>query len=143
MLVLDGVHRLPGETFGMLQRLIVDRELDLFDGTRLVRWEHYQELQAQGLVGPADDAINKFLSTTRSDTAALSDVSILPIHPSFRVVALGSVPSITEPWLHPDVVGMFNFHMMPTFTTDEVRSRVVRASALCCFHAGSCSTLAS
>merc|ERR1711871_1521641 len=34
--ILDGLDRLSGDTLAILQRLIVDREIELFDGTRLV-----------------------------------------------------------------------------------------------------------
>jgi hypothetical protein len=41
--VLDGVHRLLGSSLAMIQSLIADRDISLFDGTRLVppqRFEH-------------------------------------------------------------------------------------------------------
>lgn len=42
--LLDGAHRLPATTLSMLQRLVSDREITLFDGTRLVRVDRYQRM---------------------------------------------------------------------------------------------------
>ena len=41
--MLDGVHRLLGSSLAMIQSLITDREISLFDGTHLVpghRFDH-------------------------------------------------------------------------------------------------------
>ncbi|ELR24984.1 ATPase family protein [Acanthamoeba castellanii str. Neff] len=40
----NGAHRLPATTLSMLQRLVSDREITLFDGTRLVRVDRYQRM---------------------------------------------------------------------------------------------------
>jgi von Willebrand factor A domain-containing protein 8 len=41
IVVLDGIDRLAPSTLSILQRLCHDRELTLFDGTCLVRWDRY------------------------------------------------------------------------------------------------------
>lgn len=60
--VLDGVHRLHPDTLASLARLVQDRAVELYDGTRLVR-------PGTG-VGEGDGRV-------------------VAIHPSFRIVALG------------------------------------------------------
>lgn len=62
--VLDGVHRLHPDTLASLARLLQDRAVELYDGTRLVR--------GGGGVEGGEDGLG-----------------VLPIHPAFRVVALG------------------------------------------------------
>lgn len=37
MAVLDGIHKIHRGTLAVLHRLIHDRELQLYDGTRLLR----------------------------------------------------------------------------------------------------------
>lgn len=61
--VLDGVHRLHPDTLASLARLVQDREVELCDGTRLVR---PGTVEGEG-----------------------GDGRVVPIHPSFRIVALG------------------------------------------------------
>jgi hypothetical protein len=70
-----------------------DRELTLFDGTRLVRWDRYQTLLE--LVGSAN---------------VLTSRKVFPIRPSFRVVALAAPPSLKTPWLTPEILSMFSWH---------------------------------
>ncbi len=41
--VLDGAHRLPGDSLAVLQRLLLDAEMDLPDGSRLVPLGAYRE----------------------------------------------------------------------------------------------------
>lgn len=43
--VLDGVERLPAAALAVLRTLIEDRELTLFDGTRLMRHDRYDRLR--------------------------------------------------------------------------------------------------
>jgi len=74
MLLLDGINRLPGETLAILQRLLLDRELELFDGTRLITAEHYNELESQGVVPPASDAVRRFLKSHRPVRCLCSSV---------------------------------------------------------------------
>jgi hypothetical protein len=66
--VLDGLHRAHKSSLAVLQRLVQDRELQLFDGTRLTSEEKYEDLkEAEGL----------------SDQD-LEARGIRKIHPSFR-----------------------------------------------------------
>ena len=48
------------------QRLVLDRELELFDGTRLITAEHYAALEAEGVVPPAAEAVAAFEASGRS-----------------------------------------------------------------------------
>ncbi len=59
-----------------LDRLIHDRELSLFDGTRLLRHDRYEEIKAKN--GYNDEE--------------MLHRGIRPIHPSFRIVALSEPP---------------------------------------------------
>ncbi|KAH3874331.1 hypothetical protein DPMN_037573 [Dreissena polymorpha] len=45
--VLDGVHRINAGSFSVLQRLVHERELQLFDGTRLVGKDRYELIKSE------------------------------------------------------------------------------------------------
>ena len=47
MAVLDGLHRVHRGTLAVLQRLIHDREVQLYDGTRLLARDKYDLLLAE------------------------------------------------------------------------------------------------
>lgn len=119
LLVLDGIDRIAGDTLSVLQRLCQDRELDLFDGSRLVSWERYAELAAAGIVPPPPDmsAGAAFepvrYRVTAADLGEVHETRIYPIHPAFRVLALAAPPTVAKPWLHSGTVSMFSFVTLP------------------------------
>jgi len=102
LVVLDGVHRLRNDTLGVLYQLIHDRELQLFDGSRLVSPDRFAALQ--------DTMSEQELAAAR----------IQPVHPAFRVLALGTPPTPQNPWLTAELLGLFAFHGVPT-ALPEVR----------------------
>lgn len=73
--VLDGVHRIHNSTIAILHRLVHDREVQLYDGTRLVRHDKYDDMLAEG-------------QTAEQLTAK----GLERIHPAFRIVALAEPP---------------------------------------------------
>ncbi|XP_053311448.1 von Willebrand factor A domain-containing protein 8 [Spea bombifrons] len=106
LVILDGIHRVNPGTLAVLHRLIHDRELTLYDGTRLLRQDRYQYLKE-----------DLQLSEER-----LQERSIFPIHPSFRIIALAEPPVIggnTQQWLNPELLTMFLFHEMKASTKAE------------------------
>ena len=87
------IQRLPLGAITALLRLIEDRELTLFDGTRFVRPERYAAMQADlGL-----------------SVAELEAKQIFVCHPNFRVMALATPPSLAAPWMSNEVVHLFHF----------------------------------
>ncbi|MBN3308156.1 VWA8 protein, partial [Amia calva] len=97
LVLLDGIHRVNLGTLAVLSRLIHDRELALYDGTRLLRLDRYQSLKEELLLSEEE----------------LQKRSIFPIHPSFRIVALAEPPlvgSSSQQWLGPELLTMFLFH---------------------------------
>ncbi|XP_030056405.1 von Willebrand factor A domain-containing protein 8 [Microcaecilia unicolor] len=106
LLVLDGIHRVNPGTLAILQRLIHDRELTLYDGTRLIRDDRYQHLKDE--LQFSDEVLQKR--------------SIFPIHPSFRIISLAEPPVIgssTQQWLGPELLTMFLFHNVKPLTLNE------------------------
>ncbi|KAK5860620.1 hypothetical protein PBY51_022082 [Eleginops maclovinus] len=109
LLLLDGIHRVNLGTLAVLSRLLHDRELDLYDGTRLLRWDRYQELKEQ----------------LELSDQQLQERSIFPIHPSFRVLALaeppvvGSSSSKGQQWLGPELLTMFLYHTVTPMSRAE------------------------
>ncbi|KAM4700318.1 von Willebrand factor A domain-containing protein 8 [Discoglossus pictus] len=106
LVILDGIHRVNPGTLAILQRLIHDRELTLYDGTRLLREDRYQYLKQELQLSDVE----------------LQQRSIFPIHPSFRIIALAEPPVIggnTQQWLGPEVLTMFLFHEIKPSTKNE------------------------
>ncbi|CAN8023758.1 unnamed protein product [Ixodes persulcatus] len=111
MAVLDGIHRLHPSTISQLQRLTQDRELQLFDGKRLLRHDRY-------------DAIKSSCGFSDGD---MKTRQLYRIHPSFRIVALAEPPSSNqkakqEKWLTPEILPMFLFHSVRSLSLAEERT---------------------
>ena len=118
IIVLDGIHRLRDDTLMALRRLIQDRELDLSDGTKLLRHDKYDELCKEAL-----------------HTGQQLAGKILRIHPSFRLIATAEPPvskaSVRESgsekpltkaanstdWLNSEVLNLFLYHTIEPLST--------------------------
>uniref|UniRef100_A0A8C1K7N3 von Willebrand factor A domain-containing protein 8 n=1 Tax=Cyprinus carpio TaxID=7962 RepID=A0A8C1K7N3_CYPCA len=106
LVLLDGIHRVNLGTLAVLSRLLHDRELALYDGTRLLRWDRYQTLKDE-------------LKLTHQE---LQDRSIFPVHPSFRIIALAEPPQVgstSQQWLGPEILTMFLFHTIKPLAKAE------------------------
>ncbi|XP_072949521.1 von Willebrand factor A domain-containing protein 8 [Epargyreus clarus] len=104
MAVLDGLHRIHASTLAVLHRLVHDRELQLHDGTRLVRHDKYDELVSLGIT-----------------EAELEESGVKRIHPAFRIVALAEPPTLGrgQQWLSPEILSLFIFHEMRNLSQQE------------------------
>ncbi|KAM6179532.1 von Willebrand factor A domain-containing protein 8 [Erethizon dorsatum] len=109
LVLLDGIHRVNAGTLAVLQRLIHDRELSLYDGSRLLREDRYMRLKEE----------------LQLSDEQLQERSIFPIHPSFRIIALAEPPvigSTAQQWLGPEFLTMFFFHYMkPLVKSEEIQ----------------------
>ncbi|KAG0722072.1 von Willebrand factor A domain-containing protein 8 [Chionoecetes opilio] len=76
MAILDGIHRLHHGTLAVLHRLVHDRELQLYDGSRLLHAGRYDALKTKNNLTD-EDMLAKGLQR---------------IHPAFRIVALAEPP---------------------------------------------------
>ena len=85
--VLDGLDRLNPGTVSVLLRLVQDRELTAFDGTRFVSPQRWQQMR-RGL-GLSD--------------AQLRERGVVRVHPSFRILALAAPPAVGSRWLANEV----------------------------------------
>lgn len=98
-------HRLS-LLFSFHSRLIHDREMQLYDGTRLLHHEKYEAIKSkEGL--------------TDSD---MQGKGIHPIHPSFRIVALAEPPVVGAAqgqWLTPEGLTLFLYHTMRPLSPQE------------------------
>ncbi|XP_032258825.1 von Willebrand factor A domain-containing protein 8 isoform X3 [Phoca vitulina] len=109
LVLLDGIHRVNVGTLAVLQRLIHDRELSLYDGSRLLKEDRYMRLKEE----------------LQLSDEQLQQRSIFPVHPSFRIIALAEPPvigSTTQQWLGPEFLTMFFFHYMkPLVKSEEIQ----------------------
>ncbi|KOC69518.1 Uncharacterized protein KIAA0564 [Habropoda laboriosa] len=104
--ILDGINRIDPSTLAILHRLVHDRELQLHDGTRLVRADRYDEIK---------EKYNK------SDVD-LQMSGVLRIHPSFRIIALAEKPMLntnSRQWLNSELLSLFLFHEMRPLSKSE------------------------
>ncbi|KAF9801629.1 hypothetical protein SFRURICE_012201 [Spodoptera frugiperda] len=104
MAVLDGLHRIHASTLAVLHRLVHDRELQLHDGTRLLRHDRYDELLRSGVT-----------------VDQLEKNGVKKIHPAFRIVALAEPPVLGrgQQWLSPEILSLFIFHEMRNLSKKE------------------------
>lgn len=103
VIIIDGLHRLHSSTMSILHRLIHDRELQLYDGSRLLRHDKYDDLVALGM---SEDQ--------------LSEKGIFKIHQAFRVIALAEPPKLDATnWFTPEVLSIFLFHEVQNLTKAE------------------------
>uniref|UniRef100_A0A182N1A7 von Willebrand factor A domain-containing protein 8 n=1 Tax=Anopheles dirus TaxID=7168 RepID=A0A182N1A7_9DIPT len=105
--VLDGIHRLHHSTLGLLHRLVHDRELQLYDGRRLVAHDRYARLQ-QEAGGAAVD---------------LGKRGLLRIHPGFRIIALAEPAQggRSGTWITAETLSLFLFHEVRGLSEPEER----------------------
>ncbi|XP_044761445.1 von Willebrand factor A domain-containing protein 8 [Coccinella septempunctata] len=110
--ILDGIHRIHPSTLSVLHRLVHDRELQLHDGKRLMSYDRYSFLRDKLKISEAD----------------LTKSGIFPIHPNFRIVAIGEPPnnqSNTNNWMTSEVLSLFLFHELRTLSKQEEMNIIV------------------
>ena len=94
----------------MLHRLIHDRELQLYDGTRLLGGERFEAAKK---------------SSRCSTDAEMADKKIFRIKDNFRIVALAEPPTVggsaKGQWLNTEMLSMFLFHEMRSLSKMEER----------------------
>lgn len=109
-ITLDGLHRLHLSIMSILHRLIHDRELQLFDGSKLIRHDKFEELKALGM-----------------SEEELNSKGIFKIHPAFRIIALAEPPKLdTSNWLTPEVLSTFMFHTVSHLNRSD-ETNIIRA----------------
>jgi len=104
--ILDGLHRVHKGSLAVIQRLVHDRELQLYDGTRLISEERFQ-------------AVMEELGISQEELEARG---LYKIHPAFRLVALAEPPQTGTgkgQWLTPEMLSMFVYHDMRSLSQTE------------------------
>ncbi|XP_039451313.1 von Willebrand factor A domain-containing protein 8 [Culex pipiens pallens] len=100
---LDGIHRLHHSTLAILHRLVHDREMQLYDGRRLMRHDRYDRLLEMGFS-------NEELTTR----------GILRIDPAFRIIAMAEPHQKTGTnWITAETLNLFLFHEIRGLSQDE------------------------
>ncbi|KAL3911006.1 MAG: hypothetical protein SGILL_007455 [Bacillariaceae sp.] len=104
--ILDGVEKLRPDVLASLQSLVVDRFIPLPDGRRAMH---------RNLVDPNDPEATE---------------NVIPIHPSFRIVALAATPEVEESgsWMTPTVMSMFSSVNLAK-PTEECYRAILKQSA--------------
>ena len=86
-----------------LCRLSNDRELQLYDGRRLISEDRYNQLKHD-------------LERTDSD---MKNSGILKIHKDFRMVALAESPNLRNQWFNDEMLSSFLFQQTRMLTKLE------------------------
>jgi len=98
--VLDGIEKLRSDVLSSIQSLMVDRDISLPDGRRVLRQDRTgkHDLQSNG--------------------------SVVAVHPSFRVIALASMPRGNNglKLMTPNLMAMFSTIRLPPLTEECLRS---------------------
>lgn len=87
-------------------RLVHDRELQLYDGKRLISSERY----------------NFLIDRLKLTKEHLTQSGIYAIHPDFRIVAVGEPPNVQSKegnWISPEMLSLFVFHDLRTLSKIE------------------------
>ncbi|KAI8983752.1 AAA domain-containing protein [Pilobolus umbonatus] len=105
--ILDGIEALSYGTLNTLQRLCVDSETQLPDGTRLISSHRYAKL------------------LKKQSIEELEAKRLIPIHPSFRIIALaragmsGQTDTKAGSWLTAEILSMFQFIVVDSLPSNE------------------------
>jgi hypothetical protein len=110
--VLDGLHRLSPAALSSLRPVLHDPFFSLPDGRILISHAHSMSLSRS-----ADS-----LTSSSSSTSSFHSPPVLPIPPSFRVIALAEPPSTTNKWLTAEALSMFSFQVLPSLSPHALSS---------------------
>jgi MoxR-like ATPase len=104
--ILDGIEKLRPDVLSSLQSLATDREASLPDGRRLARQEN--------------------MASDKPDS------KVIPVHPSFRIVALGSLTKDSGTrWLTADAMSMFSTLLLASPTEGCIRAILESVNPSC------------
>ena len=102
LVVLDNADRLEYGLLSALQRIVQDREAQLFDGSKLVDQKVYNQL------------------SEKMGEEELKKRKVFPIHPAFRVVVIGDLPSPKKKnYITPEFSQMLSFHLIKNSSFDD------------------------
>ncbi|KAL1505421.1 hypothetical protein ABEB36_004993 [Hypothenemus hampei] len=104
--ILDGIDRIHPSTLSVLSRLVHERDLQLYDGKRLISTPRYEFLRDK--LGLNDDQ--------------LKESGIYPVHPDFMIIAVGEPPNVQSKegnWISPEMLSLFVFHNLRTLNKLE------------------------
>ena len=99
----------------LIRRLIQDREITLFDGTRLVRQDRYTHMVSHPSSTFAFPLTYIKMTHLHMSTETLQTLRIFPVHPYFRMVAIAAPPNPSDSWLNNETIHLFDFHSVPQF----------------------------
>jgi MoxR-like ATPase len=107
--VLDGLHRLNSGVINSLERLILDRTIQLNDGSVYVSLGEFDRIQSLHGYSLADMELRK----------------IYAIHPSFCIIALANLPNANkDQWLDVNILPLFHFHYYFLLNSPIVKNKL-------------------
>ncbi|KAJ3144684.1 von Willebrand factor A domain-containing protein 8, partial [Irineochytrium annulatum] len=101
--ILDQIEVLGFGTLGSIAALIEEREIGLPDGSRLMKWDHWDDLKAKGI--------------------DMAKERCLRVHPGFRIVAIARPTTmggdLKGSWLSSEILNLFLFVPMRALSYTE------------------------
>ncbi|CAE8599856.1 unnamed protein product, partial [Polarella glacialis] len=124
--ILDGAHRLRGDALCALAPLIQDRQCCLSvagDGLG-ASWE--QLLRADRFEAWDDSRHPSIARGRQTSFDAMAGCRVSRIHPGFRVLALGELPTAQGPWLSEELSTCFSSHCYPVPGSGDLATLLLR-----------------
>jgi von Willebrand factor A domain-containing protein 8 len=118
LVVLDGLDRLSPDTLSALQRLIVDREVELFDGTRLARHNENENIHSKERVFKEEPSSSSMPTVPTMPT--MPTMPTFKVHPSFRIVAVACPPTSSNNWMTDEITSWFRTSVLRPPTRQDV-----------------------
>jgi midasin (ATPase involved in ribosome maturation) len=105
-ILIYGIEKLRPDVLSSLQSFATDREVCLPDGSRIAQ--------------------QKNMASDKSDS------KVIPVHPSFRIMALGFITKDSGTrWLPADAMSMFSTLLLPSPTEECIRAILISVNPRC------------
>lgn len=120
ILILDGIDRLSIDALCILAPLLQDRRLPIYGSNLLLTPStidttttddsHYHTTTTIATTITTTIATNDSNVTSIKSEYIPKPMEIIKIHPNFRVIAMASPPTVSNPWMCEEVFALFAFH---------------------------------
>lgn len=121
VVILDGLERASISTLASLQRLLSDREVQLPDGSILVSPQRYEVMTKHSSAGLLSHR-SKIIPTSKH-FFVIALASLRTSSASMATIESSSTPfasaAATSSWLTPELLPLFHFHYVTSFTQQE------------------------
>lgn len=115
--VLDNIHYIGHGTLAIIQQLLFDGTLNLFDGGKLVTeetFQHYLQLYSK-----------RYSESIQESKKRLESKGIRAIHKSFRIIATAAPITKKNNWINSEIISLFHFHVLNDLDSLENHTEII------------------